>query len=173
MSFEKLILPASSIVSLYGKTLVELTEGMTSTEPMMEPAETIAYSFKGSNNKRISLLVSFPGDLIIPEQHLQFLIRILEACKMSLGDVAILNHSQQPIDIKLLKVQLQPTRLVLFGITSVDIDLPVNFPLFNPQVYDGITYLFVPPIEQLNRENEEGKLLKSKLWVCLRQLFGI
>ncbi len=173
MSFEKLILPPASIVSLYSKSLVESNDEIVSSEDAFIQQVKEGYVYLGSNNKRIALLVNFSEAPIIPDHHLQFLSRMLEACKLNLGDVAILNQSKQTLDIKQLKEQLHPVSLVLFGIKSEDIGLPLNFPLFKPQVYDGITYLYVPGLELLNQDTEEGKLLKSKLWVCLRQLFGI
>ena len=173
MSFEKLILPPASIVSLYNKSLVEYIDVELSSEVEIIQQAKEGYSFLGNNNRSIVLLVNFSEAPVIPDVHLQFLSRMLEACKLNLGDVAILNQSKQSLDIKQLKEQLHPVSLVLFGVKSVDIGLPLNFPLFKPQVYDGITYLYVPALELLNQDTEEGKLQKSKLWVCLRQLFGV
>lgn len=173
MSFEKLILPPASIVSLYSKSLVESTDMIMTSEPEFIQQVKEGYTYLGNNNKSIALLVNFSEAPIIPDTHLQFLSRMLEACKLNLGDVAILNQAKQTLDIKQLKEQLHPVNLVLFGIKSADIGLPLNFPLFKPQVYDGITYLYVPGLELLNQDTEDSKLLKSKLWVCLRQLFGI
>jgi len=173
VSFEKLILPPASIVSLYNKSLVEYIDVELSSEVEIIQQAKEGYSFLGNNNRSIALLVNFSEAPVIPDVHLQFLSRMLEACKLNLGDVAILNQSKQSLDIKRLKEQLHPVSLVLFGVKSVDIGLPLNFPLFKPQVYDGITYLYVPALELLNQDTEEGKLQKSKLWVCLRQLFGV
>jgi hypothetical protein len=173
VSFEKLILPPASIVSLYSKSLVEYIDVELSSEVEIIQQAKEGYSFLGNNNRSIALLVNFSEAPIIPDVHLQFLSRMLEACKLNLGDVAILNQSKQSLDIKQLKEQLRPVSLVLFGVKSVDVGLPLNFPLFKPQVYDGITYLYVPALELLNQDTEEGKLQKSKLWVCLRQLFGV
>jgi len=173
VSFEKLILPPASIVSLYSKTLVESTDVILSIKDEGIQRANEGYTFLGNNNRNIVILVNFSDAPIIPDLHLQFLSRMLEACKLHLGDVAILNQSKQILEIKKLKDQLHPASLVLFGVKSADIGLPLNFPLFKPQVYDGITHLYVPGLELLNQDTEEGKLLKSKLWVCLRQLFGI
>jgi len=173
VSFEKLILPPASIVSLYNKSLVEYIDVELSSEVEIIQQAKEGYSFLGNNNRSIALIVNFSEAPIIPDVHLQFLSRMLEACKLNLGDVAILNQSKQSLDIKQLKEELHPVSLVLFGVKSVDIGLPLNFPLFKPQVYDGITYLYVPALELLNQDTEEGKLQKSKLWVCLRQLFGV
>jgi len=173
VSFEKLVLPPASIVSLYSKSLVESTDVMVTSKDEFIQSVDEGYQFLGNNSRSIVLLVNFSEAPIIPDLHLQFLSRMLEACKLNLGDVAILNQAKQSLDIKILKDQLHPVNLVLFGVKSADIGLPLNFPLFKPQVYDGITYLNVPGLELLNQDTEDGKLLKSKLWVCLRQLFGI
>jgi hypothetical protein len=55
----------------------------------------------------------------------------------------------------------------------VDIRLPMNFPAFKIQDYDGCTYLCSSSLEELVRPGDESKLLKSKLWVCLKTIFGI
>jgi len=36
-----------------------------------------------------------------------------------------------------------------------------------------VGYLQVPALEELNGDSEQAKLLKTKLWVCLRQLFQV
>jgi len=49
----------------------------------------------------------------------------------------------------------------------------MEFPVFKIQAYDQCTYLTAPSLEELVRPGDEGKLLKSKLWVCLKTLFEI
>jgi hypothetical protein len=49
----------------------------------------------------------------------------------------------------------------------------MDFPVFKIQAYDQCTYLPAPSLEELVRPGDEGKLLKSKLWVCLKTLFAI
>lgn len=131
------------------------------------------YYFIGKNKNHICLLVHFSEETVISNINLQFITRMLEACKLTLDDVAILNYNNKPIKIRELKIQLQPAYIILFGVSPQDIDLPVNFPLYKPQAYDAITYLYTPPLDRVNQDNDEGKLLKSKLWVCLRQLFQV
>lgn len=171
VNFEKLILPSVSIAGLYSKSLiVEQGEKSAKNTPGENKINT-GYSFLGPNSARICLLVNLPGDKIVPEKQLTFIARLLSACKLSMEEVVVLNHYLQPIEVKKLKQQLNPDRILLFGLSPSEIELPVNFPMFMPQTYDGTTYLYAPSLTQLNQENEEGKLLKSKLWVCLRQVF--
>jgi hypothetical protein len=77
------------------------------------------------------------------------------------------------VEIATLKKQLSPSILLLFGPEPTDIRLPIHFPHFKIQAYDQCTYLCAPRLSQLVQTGEENKLLKSKLWVCLKELFGV
>jgi hypothetical protein len=109
--------------------------------------------------------------VFVPEADLQFLTKMLGACKLNMADVAIINHATAPVAIDQLKVQLQPKSLLLFGVEPADIQLPISFPPFKEQAYAGTTYLFTPSLTALNQETEEAKLLKRKLWECLKRMF--
>jgi hypothetical protein len=92
---------------------------------------------------------------------------------MNIGDVAIVNAATAPITIAELRQQLSPTAILLFGLEPVSIKLPINFPEFRLQPYDSCTYLSAPPLTKMVQQSEESKLLKSKLWVCLKTLFNV
>lgn len=132
-----------------------------------------AYSFLGGNLKKIILLQSSPDAPFLPEPHLVFLTKMLEACKMNLTDVAILNHFTRAVTISSLKAQLNPATIILFGLNPTEIKLPFTIPAFKIQEYDHCRYLCSPALHTLNQDTEEGKLLKSKLWLCLRKLFEV
>jgi hypothetical protein len=131
------------------------------------------YKLLGNNRRKITVLVQSPGLPFLPDDQLAFFTKMLEACKMNIGDVAIVNHAGSPVNINTLKQQLQPSVLLLFGLEPVAIQLPINFPVFKLQFYDQCTYLSAPSLEELVRPGDESKLLKSKLWVCLKTLFEI
>jgi len=92
---------------------------------------------------------------------------------MNIGDVAIVNHHTAPVLITPLRRQLQPVHILLFGVDPTTIRLPINFPEFKLQPYDQCTYLSAPALQQLVGNSAESKLLKSKLWVCLKTLFDV
>lgn len=132
-----------------------------------------SYKFLGNNGKKVTLLVASPGVAYLPDDQLAFLAKMLEACKMNMGDVALVNHATTPVTIANIKNQLLPAILVSFGVPPAAIGLPTNFPLFEIHAYEGCNYLQTPSLEELVRPTEEGKLLKSKLWICLKTLFNI
>jgi hypothetical protein len=135
------------------------------------PSQGIKYL--GDNRRNTTLLVQTPGSPFLPDNHLTFLTKILEACRMTLADVAIVNNAAAPLSITELKQQLQPKIILLFGVEPTAIRLPINFPAFRPQDFDGCTYLSTPGLDQLVPNTDESKLLKSKLWVCLKTIFDV
>lgn len=125
------------------------------------------------NKKNITLLYSNPSGKGSGKEQLDFIQKILQACKLTLDDVALLPIPDEGITIEQLKAAYQPAILVMFGIDPTSIGLPIRFPEFKLQSYDGTTYLSAPDIALLMEDTENGKLLKSRLWACLRSLFNL
>jgi len=138
-----------------------------------DPTDTPQYKFLGKNNRKITIVVQSPNVPFLPDNQLSFLTKILEACRMNIGDVAIVNAATTPVNITTLRQQLEPAVVLLFGLEPPAIKLPINFPVFKIQPYDNCSYLAGPPLTQLVQQSEESKLLKSKLWVCLKSLFNV
>jgi hypothetical protein len=143
--------------------------------PAARPAEQTPSGYKilGKNLRKITIIVHSPGIAFLADDELNVLTRMLEACRMNIGDVAIVNHASTPVAVAALKQQLQPSFILLFGPTPPDIGLPMDFPVFKIQPYDQCTYLTAPSLQELVKPGDESKLLKSKLWVCLKTLFEI
>jgi hypothetical protein len=143
------------------------------TPSVTSPTEPAPYKFLGNNRKQIAIIVHSPGTAFLPDNQLSFLTKMLEACRMNIGDIAIVNAATTPILIAQLRQQLNPNTVLLFGLEPVTIKLPINFPLFRLQPYDACTYLSAPALSLLVENSEESKLLKSKLWICLKTLFNV
>jgi hypothetical protein len=199
MSLSNINLPGFVIADLYRNSLIQpsATEGLPKAMPDEGPSESpphleeaggrlsepvtvaqpvkkeepVVYKTLGNNKQQISVVVNCPGDVFVPEADLAFLTKMLGACKLNMADVAIVNYATTPIAIDKLKTQLQPKSLLLLGVEPGDIQLPISFPPFKEQPYAGTTYLFTPALSQLNQETEEAKVLKRKLWDCLKRMF--
>jgi hypothetical protein len=139
--------------------------------PPVKAAEPVTYKILGNNKKQITVVVNYPNDVFLPEGDLQFLTKMLGACKLNMADVAIINHSTAAVAIERVKLQLQPKFVLLFGVEPGTIQLPISFPSFKEQPYAGTTYLFTPALSELNVETEDAKVLKRKLWDCLKRTF--
>jgi hypothetical protein len=175
MDLNTIQLSPSLIRDLFPHSLVAAPRAVQATGgPSEDRASALApYRFLGSHKKDIAVILRSKDARIISDQHLAFLSKMLEACKLNLGDVAIINDLELPVRSDTLHRQLRPKIVLLFGLEPIDIKLPFNIPTFKIQPYDGCTYLYCPPLEELNQDSEEGRLVKSKLWLCLKSLFGL
>ncbi|HEU0063637.1 MAG TPA: hypothetical protein VFQ58_01355, partial [Flavisolibacter sp.] len=106
----------------------------------------------------------------LSDNDLQFLTNILNACKLSLADVAIINlQNTGDILFENILKKLKSSSVLLFNVTPSEINLPINFPQFQVQQYNNHTYLYSPSFSEL----EQDKKLKSALWQALKNLFKI
>src|SRR6202008_4611878 len=80
--------------------------------------------YLGSNLQKITLFVGEKEAVYLQDDSLQFLSSILGACKLNLGDVAIVNHYNDPVDYTVLKEKLSPNYILLFGVTAQELQLP-------------------------------------------------
>lgn len=154
------------------KTVTEAATTTATEAAPQTPAEG-GIRYLGNNRREVTLVVHAPGAPFLPDAQLSFVARILEACHMTLADVAIVNHAAAEVNIAAIKDQLHPKTVLLFGPDPTAIRLPIHFPVFKPIDYDSCKFLSAPALEQLVSNTEESKLLKSKLWVCLKTVFDV
>jgi hypothetical protein len=119
------------------------------------------------------LVVSYTQETFLPDTQLQFLTKILGACKLNLGDIALINQGNVATDFETIKKELAPDKIFLFGIDPSVIKLPIQFPDFKAQLFNGCVFLKSPACELLNREDEEARSRKMQLWNALKQLFQL
>ena len=173
MGLNELSLPASLMVDFYKYHLLETT----AIAPVVAavPQSTVTkkgIQYLGKNQKGICLLVNYPKDVYLPDDQLHFLTNILQACRLNLGDVAIVNHYREKISFEELCKQLECHYLLAFGVAATTIGLE-EIPLFTAQPVNECYIVLSPAAEELNNNSPESKLLKTRLWLCLKQLFNV
>lgn len=109
----------------------------------------------------------------IMEDDLVFLTNILKACNLSLADIAIINIAQQNLEYQAIKKQLKTETILLFDVDPSAIKLPFLIPAFQLQKFDAFTIMVAPQLALLKKEGTEAKLLKTKLWLSLKQIFNL
>jgi hypothetical protein len=187
MSLNNIQLNSFHLVELYRNSLVQTIQSPETKEKVSQrhvvealkpngvnstisdPLST-GWKYLGENKKSILLVVRYTNTTYLPDEQLNFLISILGACKLSLADVAILNLANTPAgSYNSVWEQFKSRITLLFGITPTAFAMPVNFPEFQVQSLNNCTFLHTPVLEEL----EKDKVLKSKLWVCLRRVFNL
>lgn len=166
MSLDNIQLPPVTVAALYKKSLVELKS--ETAGQLIGAAHSI--SILGKNAKGIVIIVSNTGTAFLPDEELSFLLGILNACKLNMDDVGILNlQKNEGIDYITIAKELRTDKIFLFGPGAGDIKLPLSFPRYQIQKYNNQVYLTAPSLNEMQHDKAE----KTKLWNCLKQIFSI
>ena len=176
MSLKDFQIPLSILPELYKNSLIEFSTAQPSpagTSSKKEPKKDEAVRYLGGNDKKIAIVINEEGQSYLNDDDLLWLQKMLQACKLTLGDVAIVNVHTSKYSAAYIKDHLHSKKMILLGTTPELLEMPLNFPQFKPQEHAGCVYLFAPGPAELNNPSEEGKLLKTKLWVSLQKIFEV
>lgn len=166
MSLDNIQLPAFIIQDLFQSSLIDITDIL----PVKSNKKNKDINFFGGNNQQIVIVVNNIKEEFISPIQLNFLSGILNACKLNLEDVAIVNlAAHTSINYHQLSEALSCKMVLLFGIMPGAIQLPFVIPEFQKQIHANCLYLSAPSLNEM----ENNKELKKKLWLILKQIFSI
>jgi hypothetical protein len=129
--------------------------------------------FLGDNQKHIVILVNDIEAVYLRDEWLQFLSNILGACKLNLGDVAIVNHANNPMLFADFQQQLAPKHFILFDVATQQIQLPFTMPFYQLQQFGSTQFLLAPSLALMLGNTDSVKMEKSRLWLSLKKMFNI
>lgn len=166
MSLDNIQLPAFLIQELYKNSLIEFE----SPEPVQKIEVKSSINILGNNRSKVIIVVENNEAAFLPDNQLNFLLGILSACKLTMEDVAIINiYINKAITYKAITFELKAEKIILFGVTPAQLNLPVEFPSYQIQQYNNQTYVTAAILANI----ESDKTEKTKLWNCLKQIFAI
>jgi hypothetical protein len=182
MNPENSLLPPFAIASLYKDELVLIDDQKSNNANKPKKGEAVVtapqeiqkpISYLGDNQKKITILLQDTTAVHLADESLQFLTAILAACKLNMGDVAIVNTVHQPVQYTQIKTELKPSTIILFDISTASIALPFEVPHYQVQQYDNCTLLFSASLQSMLVKTDAAKLEKGKLWNALKKTFNI
>ncbi|MDB5232059.1 MAG: hypothetical protein JWN76_2864 [Chitinophagaceae bacterium] len=188
MSFQNISLPENVIAALYKDSLVVMEQAVGGGQlavgggqklsdilEEVKPGKKIQPKkwFLGDNKKGIVILVNDKNAVFLSDNELQLLTQILGACKLNVGDTAIINTATTTINYAEVHKELQGKYYFLFGMDANEFGLPLRFPHFQIQQYNNSSFLISPSLSEMLEDSTDGKMKKSKLWLCLKQVFNV
>ncbi len=167
MSIDNIQLPAFLQKALFKNNLVS---PQIKPENKTKHNEEAVIEFLGGNSKNIAFVVNNNENKFLNDHQLNFISGLVDACNISLDDIAIVNvASRKPVSYAGLAEQLSTCKVLSFGVTPADLDLPFTIPFFQVQVFQEIDYIFCPHLDEL----QEDKNAKKQLWASLQKTFKI
>jgi hypothetical protein len=192
MKFEKIQLPPNFIASLYKDTLVvieqpnrNLNNSLKENAPVQQSAslksknveDTTSNStlnYLGNNEKQIAILEHDETAPIIREEWLQFISSILLACKLNVGDAAVIKIQNQLITYGQLHQNLNTKYCIVFSDELQKLNLPFIVPAYQIKECNDCTYLPAEPLENyLVADVTKSNQATRNLWNALKLMFHI
>lgn len=164
MDINNIQLPVHLCRQMFEKSLVAETPAIK--KPDNE--EKMKISGLGENLKKILFLVNNTRYKYANDDEMKFLSDLLSACKLSMADIKLVNYHEMPqIDYTDLQKSFEPKTIIIFGVSTDELNLPFTIPYFQVQKFEGQQFLFNPAVEGFlsNIEN------KQQLWKCLKKIF--
>jgi len=173
-SLQNIQLPAFVLVDLYKESIVvqETEQAVKKIKQVVDETPNGKW-FLGDNKKQITILVHDVEAVFLNDNAYTFLSSILAACKLNVGDVAIINFAKTKVSLNTILNELKPHNLLIFGPSSVNIDLPFSIPQYQIKQLDNCNYLTAVLLETMQGNTPNAKEEKGKLWTSLQQLFQL
>lgn len=163
MSLDNIQLSKKECQILFAKNLIEKTQDAVTDTVSKE----IKINSLGGNQKQILFLVNDSQNKFLPDNEMDLLSNLITACKLSMEDIALVNHYNTFVNYHQLTENFQSKKILMFGITTSDLELPFSIPFFQIQPFQQQLYMTAPPLNDfLNNKN-----LKKDLWISLQKLF--
>jgi hypothetical protein len=163
MSFDQLQLDPYLLAKIYTHPIIP----GKSTPVVTEQKQLPEVKYLGENQKNIVLFIQNENGAYLNDELFNLLTNILNACKLGMQDVALINVAQLPAVPLTAWQQAIPMRQCIFlGILPDSLGLE-PLPPYQVHSAGGIQLLFSAPLESIAID----KALKGKLWNGLKQLF--
>lgn len=165
MSLDNIQLTAETSRILFSKNLVEPKNFIS----QKKAKESIQISSLGENQKSILFLVNDLEHKYLPDDQMELLTNLISACKLSMADIALVNFTPNRFNYQQFTNYFQSKKILLFGVSTLDVELPFSIPFFQIQNFNSQEYLSAPSL----KEFLENKNLKKDLWKSLQKLFQL
>lgn len=155
-------LSKEQINDLYANQLVQTGE-VNKVQIQNESKDAI----KGGNAKHFMWLVNDEKHFIQSDEDFHFLTEILNACRLNMNDIIIININKSKGTLDELIIKYEPQFMILSGI-------PSNWHKFDSPEYlvqkkNTYSFLLTDSLELIR----SAKAKKSQLWLALKQMLSL
>lgn len=149
------VLSPATLPELYGNGIFQIDAAPAAARPQAAPRA----------DKRRHLVLSNEA---VEGPLMELLAGIIQACRIEMKDVHIMHLKGQGNYTELLD-NYGPSYVIMFGTEPAQIDLPIVFPQFQLQKFSNATWVASPELGLIRND----KSMKTKLWNCLKTVYGI
>ena len=186
MKVEKTILPPAVLVSLYKDSLVlaekeikpiQIAENkLPGKEQQTIPEATEMASpikYLGDHHKKILVVVNDPESVYLNETDFILLTSILNACKLTIADIALINLAKKNFSLHQILTQVPSDFVLVFDINPMQLKIKLPTKLYTPILLGETQLLFSNNLSLMQGIDQASKIEKTKLWSALKIIFKL
>ena len=185
MSTDKTILSSSVLVDLYKDSLVVVEdiplENKATVEQTLETKKEEIKEVKwegpikslGEHNKKITVIVNDPNSVHLNEMDFILLTSILNACRLTIADIALINIGKQPVGLHQILQELPSTLVLSFAVDATQLKVKLPSTLYKITQLGETNILFSNALSTMQGTGVEAKQEKAKLWTVLKKIFEL
>lgn len=169
MSLQQVSLDPFLLAQLYKTAIIPSEKTADTNNAATGALPSITINFFGNNTRRITLLIYNKEQTWLPEELFTFLTKILQACGLSMDDVALVNIAYLPeVQLSEITNQLNAEKLIMLGSWFKDWSgkiLEKN----KIQVLEGLPCLYSDSLGEM----QANASYKKAFWNALQDFFGL
>ncbi|NIG56969.1 hypothetical protein [Chitinophaga sp. Cy-1792] len=165
MALEDLQLDPYFLAKIFAQPIIP-GESKSVAEPQ-KPLPNVKYL--GENQKNVVLFIQNENEPYLNDDLFNLLTNILNACKLGMQDVALVNIQSYPdLSFREWQQALNIKQAVVFGIAPAQLKID-DLPSYQLFTIGGSTVLFSDHLSVIGSD----KTMKARLWAGLKQLLTI
>jgi hypothetical protein len=186
MKVEKTILPPAVLVSLYKDSLVlpekeikpvQIAENKLlgkEQETIPEASEMASpIKYLGDHHKKILVVVNDPESVYLNETDFILLTSILNACRLTIADIALINIGNQKASLHEMLTKLPSLLVIAFDLDAKALKIKLPSTLYKTTPLGETNLLFSAALSTMQGSSADAKKEKGKLWTVLKQIFQL
>jgi hypothetical protein len=185
MSTDKTILSNTVLANLYKDSLVIIEDiPREANAPETIPETTIKESIKevqwegpikslGEHQKKITVIVDDPNSVHLNEMDFILLTSILNACRLTIADIALVNLGKQPAGLHQILQELPSSLVIAFAVDANQLKVKLPSTLYKVSQLGETHILFSNALSSMQGTGVEAKQEKAKLWTVLKKIFEL
>ena len=180
-------LPNSVLVNLYKESLVlgvapvnvdKKAQPSPTTEPenaiiAAENDPIVPIKFLGEHQKKILVLVQDTSAVHLNERDFDLLTSILNACKLTIADIALINLANKNYSLHQILTQAPSEIVLIFDINPTQLKIKLPTKIYSPILLGETQLLFSNNLSNMQGIDQDSKIEKTKLWNALKLIFKL
>ena len=153
----------------FGARIVEeKNTAIAEEEPLIAPIK-----FLGEHQKKILVLVQDMDAVHLNERAFDLLTSILNACKLTIADIALINLANKNFSLHQILTQVPSDLVLVFDINPTQLKIKLPTKLYTPILLGETQLLFSNNLSQMQGIDQASKIEKTKLWTALKIIFNL